>query len=62
MGPFEDWVSSLLHARKALEILESRNGLYVLYIDRVIGDVAKKAGQSSLLQRLKPNVGSSLFS
>ncbi|XP_027069978.1 protein MULTIPOLAR SPINDLE 1 isoform X2 [Coffea arabica] len=62
MGLFEDWVSSLLHARKALEILESRNGLYVLYIDRVIGDVAKKAGQSSLLQRLKPNVCSSLFS
>ncbi|CDP02828.1 unnamed protein product [Coffea canephora] len=62
MGLFEDWVSSLLHARKALEILESRNGLYVLYIDRVIGDVAKKAGQSSLLQRLKPNVCFSLFS
>ncbi|KAJ6382210.1 hypothetical protein OIU77_030793 [Salix suchowensis] len=32
---FEEWVTSVVHARKASELLESRNGLYVLYMDRV---------------------------
>ncbi|MBA0784175.1 hypothetical protein Gotri_001768, partial [Gossypium trilobum] len=28
-GVFEEWVTSLLQARKSVEVLESRNGLYV---------------------------------
>ncbi|CAI9098788.1 OLC1v1035495C1 [Oldenlandia corymbosa var. corymbosa] len=62
MGLFEEWLSSILRARKALEALENRSTLYVLYMDRVIGDVAKKAGQSSFYQRLNPNILSVLFS
>ncbi|KAG6772237.1 hypothetical protein POTOM_023637 [Populus tomentosa] len=42
---FEEWVTSVLHSRKALELLESRNGLYVLYMDRVTGELAKHVGQ-----------------
>ncbi|KAF3452937.1 hypothetical protein FNV43_RR03370 [Rhamnella rubrinervis] len=34
---FEEWVTSTLHAKKAVELLESRNGLYALYMDRVTG-------------------------
>ncbi|KAK3009249.1 hypothetical protein RJ639_014115, partial [Escallonia herrerae] len=51
---FEEWVTSLPHARKALELLESRNGLYVLYMDRVIGEVTKLVGPVSSLHKLNP--------
>ncbi|KAI4344303.1 hypothetical protein L6164_011547 [Bauhinia variegata] len=57
---FEDWVTSLLHARKGLELLESRNGLYVLYMDRVTGAIAKQVGQLSSL-KLKPDTFNGLF-
>lgn len=60
--PLEQWVTSILHAKNALELLENRNGLYALYIDRVIGDVAKQVSQSSIFLKLNPNVRSSLFS
>ncbi|KAJ6995559.1 hypothetical protein NC653_018126 [Populus alba x Populus x berolinensis] len=30
-GFFHEWVTTVLHYRKALELLESRNGLYVLF-------------------------------
>ncbi|XP_030509912.1 protein MULTIPOLAR SPINDLE 1 isoform X1 [Cannabis sativa] len=53
---FEEWVVSILHARKALELLENRNGLYVLYIDRVAGELSKQVSQVSLLQKLKPEI------
>ncbi|XP_004508234.2 protein MULTIPOLAR SPINDLE 1 isoform X2 [Cicer arietinum] len=33
----EDWMTSIIQARKALELLESRNGLYALYMDRITG-------------------------
>ncbi|CAB4288876.1 unnamed protein product [Prunus armeniaca] len=36
---FEEWVASMVHARKALQVLESRNGVYVLYMERVIDAV-----------------------
>ncbi|TXG61140.1 hypothetical protein EZV62_012503 [Acer yangbiense] len=49
---FEEWVTSVLHARQALELLESRNGLYVLYMDRVTGELAKQVNQVSSLQKL----------
>jgi hypothetical protein len=44
-----------------LELLESRNGLYVLYMDRVTGELAKQVGQSSSLQMLKPEILDNLF-
>ncbi|PON99360.1 multipolar spindle [Trema orientale] len=53
---FEEWVQSIFHARKALELLESRNGLYVLYIDRVTGELSKQVGQVSLLQKIRPEI------
>ncbi|XVE98600.1 hypothetical protein REPUB_Repub03eG0120200 [Reevesia pubescens] len=53
---FEEWVTSLLQARKAVEVLESRNGLYVLYMDRVTGDLAKLVGQVSSLQKLNSDM------
>ncbi|KAH0649707.1 uncharacterized protein [Solanum tuberosum] len=59
---FEEWVVSILLGRKALELLENRNSLYVLYIDRVIGVVAKQVGQLSFLQKLSPQILENLFS
>ncbi|KAK9051603.1 hypothetical protein SSX86_028230 [Deinandra increscens subsp. villosa] len=53
---FEEWVTSILHARKGLQLLESRCGLYILYMDRVIGLIAKLAGQVESLQKLNPNI------
>ncbi|XP_059635734.1 protein MULTIPOLAR SPINDLE 1 [Cornus florida] len=58
---FEELLTSVLHARKALELLESRSGLYVLYMDRVIGEVAKQVGQVSSLQKLNPDILNNLF-
>ncbi|XP_057501653.1 protein MULTIPOLAR SPINDLE 1 [Actinidia eriantha] len=58
---FEEWATSVLHARKALQVLESRNGLYVLYMDRVIGDLAKQAGQVSSLQKINPDIITNLL-
>lgn len=53
---FEEWVASILHARKALELLESRNGLYVLYMDRITGELAKQVGQILSLQDIGPEI------
>ncbi|XP_074364795.1 protein MULTIPOLAR SPINDLE 1 isoform X2 [Apium graveolens] len=52
----EVWVTSLLQAQKTLNLLESRNGLYILYMDRVIGEVTKIVGQVSSLQKLNGHV------
>ncbi|KAK1395855.1 Protein MULTIPOLAR SPINDLE 1 [Heracleum sosnowskyi] len=51
-GLLEAWVTSLLQAQKTVNLLESRNGLYILYMDRVIGEVTKIVGQVSSLQKL----------
>lgn len=53
---FEEWVTSIFHARKALELMESRNGLYVLYVDRVTGLLGKQVSQVSSLQNIKPDI------
>ncbi|CAL9161846.1 unnamed protein product [Musa hybrid cultivar] len=37
----EEWVRSVIQARKVSELLESRNGLYTLYMERVVGELAK---------------------
>ncbi|KDP38699.1 hypothetical protein JCGZ_04052 [Jatropha curcas] len=58
---FEEWVISLLHARKALELLENRNGLYVLYLDRVMGQLAKQVGQVSPIPKLNQDILDNLF-
>lgn len=58
---FEEWVASVLQARKALEVLESRNGLYVMYMDRVVGELARLVGQTMSLQKLSREVLDSLF-
>ncbi|CAN6540577.1 unnamed protein product [Malus baccata var. baccata] len=58
---FEEWVASVLQARKALEVLESRNGLYVMYVDRVVGELARLVGQNMSLQKLSREVLDSLF-
>ncbi|XP_044463616.1 protein MULTIPOLAR SPINDLE 1 isoform X2 [Mangifera indica] len=54
-------VKSTLQARKAAQLLESRNGLYVLYMDRVTGLLAKQVGQVSSLHKLNPDVLEKLF-
>ncbi|CAN4084401.1 unnamed protein product [Withania somnifera] len=59
---FEESVASILHGRKALELLENRNSLYVLFINRVIGVLAKQVGQLSFLQKLNPQILENLFS
>ncbi|KAI8565729.1 hypothetical protein RHMOL_Rhmol03G0283900 [Rhododendron molle] len=58
---FEEGVTSVLHAKKALELLESRNGLYVLYMDRVIGDLGKKSSQISSVHTLNPDILANLM-
>ncbi|PRQ46100.1 hypothetical protein RchiOBHm_Chr2g0085451 [Rosa chinensis] len=58
---FEEWVASVLHARKALEVLESRNGLYALYMDRVIGELAKHVSLTMSLQKIKREILDKLF-
>ncbi|OMO98327.1 hypothetical protein CCACVL1_04251 [Corchorus capsularis] len=58
---FEEWAASLVQARKALEVLENRNGLYALYMDRVTGELAKIVGQVPLLQKLNSDIIDALF-
>ncbi|XP_038710153.1 protein MULTIPOLAR SPINDLE 1 isoform X2 [Tripterygium wilfordii] len=58
---FEEWVVSVLHARKALLLMESRNGLYVLYMDRVTGELAKRVSHIPLLQNINSNIHENLF-
>ncbi|KAK7388392.1 hypothetical protein VNO78_23208 [Psophocarpus tetragonolobus] len=57
----EDWVTSIIQARKALELLESRNGLYALYMDRVTGELAKQLGGVSSFLKLNPDIINCLF-
>ncbi|CAI9285608.1 unnamed protein product [Lactuca saligna] len=52
----EEWVTSILHARKGLQLLESRCGLYILYMDRVIGLIAKLVAQITSLHNLNTNI------
>ncbi|GAV89920.1 hypothetical protein CFOL_v3_33331, partial [Cephalotus follicularis] len=46
---------------KSVELLESRNGLYVLYMDRVIGVLAKQVGHVTSFRNLNPDILSNLF-
>ncbi|XWS73108.1 hypothetical protein CRYUN_Cryun02cG0097200 [Craigia yunnanensis] len=58
---FEEWATSLLQARKSVEVLESRNGLYVLYMDRVTGELAKLVGKVLPLQKLNSDIFDALL-
>ncbi|GAA0147749.1 hypothetical protein LIER_07373 [Lithospermum erythrorhizon] len=62
LGLFETWLASILHSRKGLELLESRNGLYILYLDRVIGGIAKNVANLPFFHDLNPDVVANLFS
>ncbi|MQL81681.1 hypothetical protein Taro_014142 [Colocasia esculenta] len=44
---FEEWLRSVLQARKVFEVLENRNGLYLIYLERIIGEVANQVGPLS---------------
>ncbi|XP_038979322.1 protein MULTIPOLAR SPINDLE 1-like, partial [Phoenix dactylifera] len=58
---FEEWVSSVLQARKNLELLEFRSGLYMLYAERVIGELAKLVGPFARQGKLELRILSNLF-
>ncbi|KAG6476389.1 hypothetical protein ZIOFF_065629 [Zingiber officinale] len=40
-GLLEEWIRSVIQTHKASELFESRNGLYTLYIKRVICELQK---------------------
>ncbi|KAK1289096.1 hypothetical protein QJS10_CPB18g00361 [Acorus calamus] len=46
-GMFEEWVRSLLQARNDLQLLEGRNVLYMMCMERVTGELAKQLGPIS---------------
>ncbi|XP_010536971.1 PREDICTED: uncharacterized protein LOC104811831 isoform X2 [Tarenaya hassleriana] len=52
----EEWVASVVHARKAMADLEDGNGLYVLYMDRVTGELAKRVGHISSSRELDSSI------
>ncbi|CAI0427574.1 unnamed protein product [Linum tenue] len=60
-GLMEGWVTSFLHARKTLQLLECRHGLYVLYMDRVANELAKQVCRVSPFQRLNQQLLHDLF-
>ena len=53
---------SILKARKDLEILENMNGLYILYMDRVVALLAKEVGPATHQGKLDPPVFSRILS
>ncbi|KAF8102552.1 hypothetical protein N665_0198s0252 [Sinapis alba] len=53
---FEEWISSVIHARKAVAALEERNGLYLLFMDRVTGELAKRVGQVTSFREVEPAI------
>ncbi|KAE9601718.1 hypothetical protein Lal_00040723 [Lupinus albus] len=57
----EDWVASFIQARKAMELLENRNGLYMLYMDRITGELAKLVGRVSSHPKIKQDIFNDLF-
>ncbi|CAL9244016.1 unnamed protein product [Arabidopsis halleri] len=53
---FEEWIASVVNARKAVTALEERNGLYLLYMDRVTGELAKRVGQVTSFREVDPAI------
>ncbi|KAI4377709.1 hypothetical protein MLD38_015294 [Melastoma candidum] len=58
---FEEWLASIVHARRAVGLLESRNSLYMLYMDRLVGELARLLGQVPSFCNLNPETLSKLF-
>uniref|UniRef100_K3YLX1 Uncharacterized protein n=1 Tax=Setaria italica TaxID=4555 RepID=K3YLX1_SETIT len=58
---FEECVRSILKARNDLQILENMNGLYVVYIERVVGRLAREVAPAALQGKLDLEVFSKLF-
>lgn len=58
---FEEWVRYIVQARKGLELLECRNVLYALYMDRVTGQLFKMVGPLFSAGKLDPELLPSLL-
>lgn len=58
---FEEWLTSIIHAREAVGLLESRNSLYMLYMDRLVGELARLIGQVPSFSDLDRDTVSKLF-
>ncbi|KAM0883292.1 hypothetical protein ACQ4PT_031715 [Festuca glaucescens] len=58
---FEEWARSILKARKDLEVLENINGLYVVYIERVVGRLAREVAPAAHQGKLNLDVFSKLL-
>ncbi|KAJ6834286.1 protein MULTIPOLAR SPINDLE 1 isoform X1 [Iris pallida] len=58
---FEEWVRSILQARKGFELLECRNGLYMLYMERVVGELVKQVGPLARQGKLDSDILSDLL-
>lgn len=58
---FEEWARSILKARKDLEVLENINGLYVVYIERVVGRLAREVVPAAHQGKLDLDVFSKLL-
>lgn len=52
---------SVVQVKKALNLFESRNGLYMLFMDRVIGELLKQVGIISRNGMLDMDILDDLF-
>ncbi|KAI4998973.1 hypothetical protein ZWY2020_054837 [Hordeum vulgare] len=58
---FVEWARSILKARKDLEILENINALYVVYIEGVVGRLAREVASPAHQGKLDLDVFSKLL-
>ncbi|CAL5000261.1 unnamed protein product [Urochloa decumbens] len=58
---FEECVRSILKARNDLQILENMNGLYVVYIERMVGRLAREVAPATHQGKLDPEIFSKLL-
>ncbi|KAL6661982.1 hypothetical protein ACP70R_001366 [Stipagrostis hirtigluma subsp. patula] len=59
---FEECARSILKARRDLQVLENMNGLYVVYIERVVGRLAREVAPAAHQGKLDLEVFSKLLS
>ncbi|XP_022679807.1 protein MULTIPOLAR SPINDLE 1 isoform X2 [Setaria italica] len=57
----EECARSILKARNDLQILENMNGLYVVYIERIVGRLAREVAPAAHQGKLDPEVFSKLL-
>ncbi|CAL5000611.1 unnamed protein product [Urochloa decumbens] len=58
---FEECVRSILKARNDLQILENMNGLYVVYMERMVGRLAREVAPATHQGKLDPEIFSKLL-